>query len=118
MNSEIPRDLDWLTRLQKIEPSKQDEKTDHFLEVKTRQEAAKADEIELRNEKRYRYANIFTGIAIGWLVFVGLIILFTGLAKFPLSLSDTVLVTLLGTATVNVLSPAVLLAKYLFNNQP
>ena len=117
MSNKNPHDGDRLSWLLNVTPREKDQETDQFLAEKTRQAAARADEIEQRNDKRYTYANIFVGIALGWLIFVGLIVLLSGLDIIPLSLSDTAIVTLLGTATVNILAPAILLAKYLFNNQ-
>ena len=92
-------------------------KTDKFHSQVVRRAAAIADEHEQRNKKRYSYANIFIRIAVGWLVFVGIIVLANGFDGSPISISDKVIMMLLGTATANVLAPAILLAKYLFRNQ-
>ena len=102
--------------LRAVEPTARD--TKQLERHQGRLAGAAADEHEDRNKKRYRYANFFVGIALGWLVFVGLIIIANGFKDFPFSLSDRVIMLLLGTATINVLAPAVLLAKYLFRNPP
>ena len=112
-----PQPSDEFARLRSVEPTSHDRETDEFHQEKVRREAAIADEYEQRNKNRYGYANIFIRIAIGWLAFVGIIVLANSVDGCPFSISDEVIMVLLGTATVNVLAPAVLLAKYLFRNQ-
>ena len=104
--------------LRAVEPTARDEQTAELEQQEARLARALADEQDDKNKKRYHYANIFVWIALGWLIFVGLIVISTGFADCPFSLSDRVVMLMLGTATVNVLAPAILLAKYLFSNQP
>ena len=109
---------DELARLRAVEPTARDVQVDSLQQEEARLARAVADEHEDRNKKRYGYANIFIWIAVGWLIFVGLIVVANGFQGCPFSLHDRVVMLLLGTATVNVLAPAGLLAKYLFRNQP
>ena len=73
-----------------------------------------ADHEEQLLKQRGDFAKKFVWIAIGWLVFVGLIVSLSAVSVVPVTLSDAVMMFLLGTATTNVLAPAFLFAKYLF----
>ena len=68
--------------------------------------------------QRGRFAKLFVWVAIGWLAFVAITIILTALSPCPFKfeLSDNIIIVLLGTGTINVLAPAVLVAKYLFGN--
>jgi len=115
--NENPFDEEFLTKLENIEPSEKYKQISEAITQRARKDSAIADEIEQRNAKRYKYANYFMIAAFSWLLFVAIIVLVSRIEGSPLSLSDTVLVALLTTATVNVLAPAFLLAKYLFHSQ-
>lgn len=110
---------DWIDLFKNI-VSQGDTEAEREVTAFDRLEQAKATEHEQRNEKRYRYANTFTGLAIGWIVFVGAVILlkgFNGFQEYTFVVSDGIVLMMLGTAMVNVLTPAYLLARYLFNIQ-
>ena len=49
-----------------------------------------------------------------WLIFVGLATVASSVEQPYFHFSDAVILALLGTGTLNVLAPAVILAKYLF----
>ena len=110
----------WFERFKDIEFSLGDTETEKEVSAIDRLEHAKATEHEQRNAKRYKYANTFTWIAIGWIIFVGIVIIskgFNGFSVYPFDISDGIVLMMLGTAMVNVLTPAYLLARYLFNIQ-
>ena len=112
--------LDWIDQFKNIPFSEGDSEAEKEVSALDRLEQARATEHEQRNEKRYRYANTFTWIAIGWIVFVGAVILlkgFGGYQEYSFEISDGIVMMMLGTAMVNVLTPAYLLARYLFNIQ-
>ena len=71
-----------------------------------------------------KYAKEFISLAKCWLVFIGTVIVLNSLSydstifdwiSLSFSISDTVILALLGTSLVNVLTPAFLVANYLFN---
>jgi hypothetical protein len=66
---------------------------------------------------RKKYSHRIFIITSGWLGFVILILLFQGFKLFNFSLSNPVLMALLGTTTVNVLGFFVIVIQYLFNKQ-
>ncbi|TCD28633.1 hypothetical protein EZ456_04385 [Pedobacter psychrodurus] len=76
------------------------------------------DDITLLNftqnvSARKRYSHRIFLITTGWLISVITILVAVGLAK--LKLSDSVLIALLGTTTINVLGFFVIVIQYLFN---
>jgi hypothetical protein len=83
-----PQPSDEFARLRSVEPTSHDRETDEFHQEKVRREAAIAEEHEQRNKNRYGYANIFIRIAIGWLAFVGIIVLANSVDGCPFSISD------------------------------
>lgn len=82
--------------------------------ARVREAHSRADELEDRVAQRIRYARIFVSWGWSWVIIVLIISVFSGIAAIPFRLSDPVLMFLLGSGTVNVLTPAFLVAKYLF----
>lgn len=65
-------------------------------------------------KERKRYANKIFALVALYLVCVGFILSASGLGSAHFSLSDSVLLTLLGTTTANVLGTFFFVANYLF----
>ena len=65
-------------------------------------------------QERLKYAERLFSLVSGWLAGVGLIILFEGFHYNYFNLSDSVLLALLGTTTVNVLGLFYVVTRYLF----
>ena len=83
--------------------------------------AAMAEEQELRNTQRYKFARYFLQLAVAWLVFVAAMVALNGLSSvpyfsLPFALSDNVVMFLLGSSTFKILGPAFLVARYLFTS--
>ena len=74
----------------------------------------KLEHLKLLLNQRQEFAKYFFRLALGWLLFVAAVILLNGFSFAGFSMSDAVLMFLLGTGTVNVLAPAYMVAKYLF----
>ena len=117
IKTETKSTIDYLESLGDIKEDKRDSQVLELERVATRKESALAKEIEEKNKKRYKYADAFMKISVSWLVFVACATAASGIHYIKFSLSDAVLLSLIGTSIVNVLAPAVLLAKYLFPNQ-
>ena len=95
---------------------------DELQNQRVREATARADEHEQRNEQRFKYARRFFVVSVGWLVLVGLIVLANGFAcihfigmpppyvsLFPWT--ESVLIALLTTTTLEVIGPAYLIAR-------
>lgn len=67
---------------------------------------------EVANRKTYTSRLFFS--LVGWMVFVGLLVVVSGARCRIMTISDPVLITLLGTTTLNVIGVFVFVAKYLF----
>lgn len=74
----------------------------------------RAEEQKQRMAQRKRYARYFVLGAFGWVMLTFLVLLFNGFGWWGFELSDTLLMVMLGTGTVNVLAPAYLVARFLF----
>lgn len=90
--------------------------TDETREILNKSLRIINEEKEQKNEQRKEYANKFITIAVCWLIFIGIIIVANGI-HFWFSVDNIIILALLGTSLVNILAPAVLLAKYLFKDE-
>ena len=79
---------------------------------------ARAENYEDFVLQRKKYARYFVAISSLWLVFVAIVIFLDAWSIFSFALGENVLIALLGTATLKVLAPAYLVAKYLFGDSP
>ena len=74
----------------------------------------------LYNKHYAEYANTIPKIVIWYLCFVGFILFLNGVGfschQFKFYLSDSVIITLLGTTTINILGLMYIVAKHLFPN--
>lgn len=93
---------------------KKDNKPADYFErkMKTLEVKNKAQDIEMR--KKYA-EQIFTFVSL--YMFAVFFILFLAGSPSAFKMSDTVLITLLGTTTANVIGVLVIVAKYLFPNK-
>ncbi len=74
-------------------------------------------ELELLKQKisqKKNYAILISVFNSGWLIFVGSVLIFHGFTSIKFYLSDTIIITLLGTTTANILALFVIVANYLF----
>ena len=109
------QDDNMLEPIQGVDPDEEDRTIGE--EVRTR-EGLEVDEILKRNRYRYWYANFFIVLSLAWLGFVSVMIILHAAPGDPhYRLSNWVLVALLGTGLVGMLTPGILLAKYLFSVQ-
>ncbi len=96
-----------------VVPTDEDEK-DWKDEHNEAESKIKLDSAQLNLDQKKKFANRFVWLAIGWLIFVGIAVVFDGLKWDWFDLDDKVILMLLGTATANVLAPMIIFAKYLF----
>lgn len=71
--------------------------------------------LKQNNTERKRYARNIFFFTVGWAIAIIAIVLFCGWEFHSFKLSDTVLVTLITTTTVNFFGFFLLVVKYLFN---
>jgi hypothetical protein len=70
--------------------------------------------------ERKKYAQLFFRLSCAWLVGITAILMLQGfgsLWKVPFKLSDSIVLTMIGSTTVNVLGILYIVAKYLFPNR-
>ena len=99
-------------------------KNQDITESKKEKDAAEKEilELEIKDQRskiqqKEEYPKKFLNIARSYLVFVGLVIIASGTSYHPFnffSVSDRVILTLLGTSLASILIPIQLFAKYLF----
>ncbi len=89
------------------------ERQDKQLDLQLKETQVKSQEQD--REQRDKYAKKIFWVVVGYLAVVLLIVILGG-AKV-LFTTDTVLITLLGTTTANVISLLVIVAKYLFHSK-
>ena len=80
-------------------------------------EEKRMEELDIKDKEvdidlKGRYGNTILNILIGWLVFVGLILL-SQLGPVSCKLSDEVLITLITTSTANIIALPVIILRYL-----
>lgn len=93
------------------------EKEDSIIQNMNNEEK-RMEELDIKDKEvdidlKERYGNTILNILIGWLVFVGLILL-SQLGPVSYKLSDEVLITLITTSTANIIALPVIILKYLF----
>lgn len=88
------------------------ERQDKQLDLRLKETQVKSQEQD--REQRGKFAKMIFWVVVGYLAVVLLIVILGG-AKV-LFTTDTVLITLLGTTTANVISLLVIVAKYLFHS--
>jgi hypothetical protein len=67
--------------------------------------------------ERKKYAGFFFGLSCAWLVAIMTIVMLQGFGSFwkqPFKLSDSIVLTMIGSTTVNVLGILYIVANYLF----
>jgi hypothetical protein len=89
------------------------ERQDKQLDLRLKETQVKSQEQD--REQRGKFAKMIFWVVVGYLAVVLLIVILGG-AKV-LFTTDTVLITLLGTTTANVISLLVIVAKYLFHSK-
>lgn len=89
------------------------ERLDKKLDLQLKEAQVKSQEQD--REQRGKFAKMIFWVVVGYLAVVLLIVILGG-AKV-LFTTDTVLITLLGTTTANVISLLVIVAKYLFHSK-
>lgn len=93
------------------------EKEDSIIQNMNKEEK-RMEELDIKDKEvdidlKERYGNTILNILIGWLVFVGLILL-SQLGPVSYKLSNEVLITLITTSTANIIALPVIILKYLF----
>jgi len=89
------------------------ERQDKQLDLRLKEIQVKSQEQD--RKQRGKFAKMIFWVVVGYLAVVLLIVILGG-AKV-LFTTDTVLITLLGTTTANVISLLVIVAKYLFHSK-
>lgn len=107
----------FLANLSEIPKAEIKEKEDSIIQDMNKEEK-RMEELDIKNKEvnidlKERYGNTILNILIGWLVFVGLILL-SQLGPVSYKLSDEVLITLITTSTANIIALPVIILKYLF----
>ena len=74
---------------------------------------ALAQETEDLIQYRTKFSKFFAWIYLGWIFFITLLLFLRGFVP-TFDLSDVVMSVLLGSFTVTILTPAIVLARYLF----
>jgi hypothetical protein len=83
-------------------------------DLERRRDEADVQAREIDNRLRYEYCHKLFNLAVGWLFFVGFFTLIESTEHSILEASDTVVITLLGTTTANVIGLFFVVAKWLF----
>lgn len=105
----------------RIVGNKQDRQQKSAEEKKTEDDKKVIENKKLKSEiaEREKYARRIFRLIVGWLAFVGLIVVADGVCEpifgFSFNLSDAVLITLITTTTASVLGLFIVVISYLFH---
>lgn len=75
------------------------------------------DGLKQNREQRGMYAPLIIWLPVGWVAAVLLIVLFSGISIVPFSLSDEILMALIGSMTLSVFRPLLVVTDYLFSKR-
>lgn len=105
-------DFDSLPRQQRRKAKKRSEKEKRDLEHERKE--AELDSYKQDTLERKRYATRIFLLICGWLISLFVVLFFQGLSVWEFSLTDPVLLALIGGTTANVLGIFIIVTRYLF----
>ena len=76
------------------------------------------EDLHQDREERRKYSGLIYWLVVGYLAFVGAIVLLAGLDHVPFGLPDSVLMVLIGSTAASVVGLFAIVANYLFPQRP